>query len=153
MGFKMPEQTVWWRLGEILTGAVRWDEWRQAPWLGLVIPDHRGLGRIHAFQLLEKPHLPQINAAVVDWLDGKPFPQLQHPASYFLAARFHVLGFLFKSFSGILPDPSKDQVLDIYAKFLFDWWDAHGPNYGVGFSCAEFDPEPPSDSGDAGKRG
>jgi len=146
MTFQAPNEITWHRLAEKLEESVPFSEWREAPWLPVVMYQGGLLGRVRAFQLVEEPHAQSIESAIEQWLGGGGLSTLGLPATYLLALRFHVVGFLLRSFEGVLPIPQAEQVQTLYRSFLLDWWRRVGANYAVGFSCAEYDPEGISDA-------
>ena len=135
------EGPTWAKIGLHASLATPYHEWREAPWLRLVITDSDEIGRAQAFRLTEEPHVAQLEAAVQQWLQDDTLPTLAHPASYLLALRFSVVGHLLGSFEGIFAPPAQSSVPEVYRSFLLNWWRADGPLYGVGFSCAEFEIE------------
>src|SRR6185503_15284838 len=82
-------QESWFDIGTYVSVSAPYDDWPEAPWLLRVItPDDDLPGRVRVFQVMEKPHVAQIEAAIEQWLTHGTLPQLPHPASYFLGLRF-----------------------------------------------------------------
>src|SRR5262245_805567 len=104
----------WFDIGNHLTLTVKYREWRDAPWLRIVITDSDEPGRMKAYQLTEAPHLELLESAVRQWLDTGELPNLPHPASYLLALRFATLGHLLMSFADAFPPPPEASVPVIY---------------------------------------
>lgn len=104
-----------------------------------VITDGDEPGRVAAFRLVEGPHVPQLELAIERWLEGHALPHLEEPARYLLALRFHVVGHLLLNFDKVLPSPVGITPIELLRSFLIHWWRRVGPQYAVGFECAEFD--------------
>ena len=134
----------WRKIADDLETAIPFAEWQEAPWLRVVyIDEGRMLGRLKAYELVESPHVLEIELAVEKWIKGETLPKLEHPASYLLALRFHTVSFLLRSLDGIVLPPPREQIREMYRKFLIDWWRRVGGNYAVGSTCVEYDPKPP----------
>lgn len=111
----------------------------ESPWLRNVIADSDAPGRVKAFQLVEGPHIQQIELAVERWLEGHALPHFEEPARQLLTLRFHVVGHLLLSLERALPSPGGISDATLLRSFLIDWWRRSGAHYAVGFECAEFD--------------
>ena len=134
-----PQHPRWNDIGLHLSLAVPYHEWREAPWLCDVIGDADAPARPRVFQLVESPHVSQLESAVEQWLGDGSLPTLGHPASYLLALRFSTVGHLMMTFDGFFPPPPVSSVGETCQCFLLDWWRQHGAVYAVGYSCSEYE--------------
>src|ERR1017187_8763672 len=122
MRLQAPQGLSWSDMGMHLSFAFPYREWREAPWLCVVIGDGDAPARERGFRLVEAPHVQPIESVVERWLADEPTPALVHPASYLLALRFSTIGHLLMSFHGFFPPPPESSVSSLYRKFLLDWW-------------------------------
>ncbi|MDI1250234.1 MAG: hypothetical protein PSV13_15335 [Lacunisphaera sp.] len=134
------EPNQWYSLGEAIALSIEYRPWREAPWQRSAITDADMPARVHAFELIEKPHIARIEEAILQWLRDQKPPSLEKEAMFFFSLRFQVVGALLMSLRLIgdaAPYPASLPQKEVARRWLIDWWRDSGSHYGVGFTCAE----------------
>jgi len=116
------------RLAKHLVGAYPYEPWPEAPWLAVPESDSQLEQTEALYRECEQSNRSAVEAAVQQWLSGKPWPALTDVQAYLLGVRIDsVVCFLLE-----LSTP--DNVLSCAAKpdeellwwFLIHWWRHHG---------------------------
>jgi|GEM_PF-4467029 len=143
--YSKEEENRWYSLGESVALAIPYLPWTAAPWLRPATTDADLPARVQAFELIERPHVARIEAAVEQWLRDQKPPVLEEEPMFFFSLRFQVVGSLLMSFrllADALPYPADISEREIAHRWLIDWWRDSGAFHGVGHTSAEHEGEP-----------